>query len=228
MRKYFVLFMILGACWWGCDENEIAIYQETPRLNFYYSGSVVFVDTDYVKQHTEKELIVEIALQGEPLEEGRTFCVTAQPVDSVTEMTDVVLADSYVFPAGKYRDSIRVTVRRPSRPALTTPQTRASLAFDPSNPAHEFEPGKTEDQSYTIVASFYLPQPRSWNSSFWGLYSTAKYMFMMDCLGDSFQNSWNNWERVNEVRLAYEEYCADPAHEELLDDEGNPIVFPKN
>ena len=36
MRKYFVLFMILGACWWGCDENEIAIYQETPRLNFYY------------------------------------------------------------------------------------------------------------------------------------------------------------------------------------------------
>ena len=55
MRKYFVLFMILGACWWGCDENEIAIYQETPRLNFYYSGGVVFVDTDYVKQHTEKD-----------------------------------------------------------------------------------------------------------------------------------------------------------------------------
>ena len=51
---------------------------------------------------------------------------------------------------------------------------------------------------------------------------------MMDCLGNSFQDSWNNWERVNEVRLAYEEYCADPAHEELLDDEGNPIVFPKN
>ena len=95
---------------------------------------------------------------------------------------------------------------------MTTPQTRASLAFDPSNPAHEFEPGKIEDQNYTIDASFYLPRPMSWNSSFWGLYSTAKYMFMMDCLGNSFQDSWNNWERVNEVRLAYEEYCADPAH----------------
>lgn len=225
MRKYFVLFMILGACWWGCDENEIAIYQETPRLNFYYSGGVVFADSDYVKQRTEKELIVVIALQGEPLEEGRTFCVTAQPADSVTEMTDVVLADSYVFPAGKYRDSIRVTVRRPSRPTLTTPQTRASLAFDPSNPAHEFEPGKTEDQSYTIDASFYLPQPTSWSATHWGLYSTAKYVFMMDYFGDTYQTDWNNYDKLREVIAAYEAYCEE--HGELLDDNGEPIAFPQ-
>lgn len=225
MRKYFVLFMILGACWWGCDENEIAIYQETPRLNFYYSGGVVFADSDYVKQRTEKELIVVIALQGEPLEEGRTFCVTAQPVDSVTEMTDVVLADSYVFPAGKYRDSIRVTVRRPSRPTLTTPQTRASLAFDPSNPAHEFEPGKTEDLSYTIDASFYLPEPTSWPDTRWGLYSTAKYMFMMDYFGETYRSEWNTNAKVKEVIAAYEAYCEE--HEELLDDNGEPIAFPR-
>ncbi len=52
MKKYrfLLLLFVLGFIYMGCEENDIDVYDETPRLNLYYGNlSVYFRDSDYVK-----------------------------------------------------------------------------------------------------------------------------------------------------------------------------------
>lgn len=45
MKKYrfFLLLFVLGFIYMGCEENDIDVYDETPRLNLYYGNlSVLF------------------------------------------------------------------------------------------------------------------------------------------------------------------------------------------
>ena len=47
---YFVLAILVCGIYVGCSENEIDLYDQTPRINFYSSTHVrTLVDTDYVK-----------------------------------------------------------------------------------------------------------------------------------------------------------------------------------
>ena len=47
---YFVLAILVCGIYVGCSENEIDLYDQTPRINFYGSTHVrTLVDTDYVK-----------------------------------------------------------------------------------------------------------------------------------------------------------------------------------
>ena len=49
---YFVLAILVCGIYVGCSENEIDLYDQTPRINFYGSTTHVrtLVDTDYVKK----------------------------------------------------------------------------------------------------------------------------------------------------------------------------------
>ena len=48
---YFVLVILCLRHLCGCSENEIDLYDQTPRINFYSSTHVrTLVDTDYVKR----------------------------------------------------------------------------------------------------------------------------------------------------------------------------------
>ena len=51
---YFVLAILVCGIYVGCSENEIDLYDQTPRINFYGSTTHVrtLVDTDYVKERT--------------------------------------------------------------------------------------------------------------------------------------------------------------------------------
>ena len=82
MKKYRFLLLLLVSffLYVGCQENDIDLYNETLRLNFYYGNmDVYFVDTDYVKGHTEKEWMLRVNLQGDRLPEERSFCLKVQP-----------------------------------------------------------------------------------------------------------------------------------------------------
>ena len=47
---YFVLAILVCGVYMGCSENEIDLYDQSPRINFYSSTHVrTLVDTDYVK-----------------------------------------------------------------------------------------------------------------------------------------------------------------------------------
>ena len=48
---YFVLVILVCGIYVGCSENEIDLYDQTPRINFYVNTHVrTLVDTDYVKK----------------------------------------------------------------------------------------------------------------------------------------------------------------------------------
>ena len=51
----------------GCSENEIDLYDQTPRINFYGSTTHVrtLVDTDYVKKEPYAVDSFEVRIQGE-------------------------------------------------------------------------------------------------------------------------------------------------------------------
>ena len=50
---YFVLAILVCGIYVGCSENEIDLYDQTPRINFYVNTHVrTLVDTDYVKKRT--------------------------------------------------------------------------------------------------------------------------------------------------------------------------------
>ena len=40
MKKYrfLLLLFVLGFIYMGCEENDIDVYDETPRLNLYYGN----------------------------------------------------------------------------------------------------------------------------------------------------------------------------------------------
>ena len=85
MKKYrfLLLLFVLGFIYMGCEENDIDVYDETPRLNLYYGNlSVYFRDSDYVKGNVEKEWALRVNLQGYHLTEDKNFCMTVRPNDS--------------------------------------------------------------------------------------------------------------------------------------------------
>ena len=97
MKKYrfFLLLFVLGFIYMGCEENDIDVYDETPRLNLYYGNlSVYFRDSDYVKGNVEKEWALRVNLQGYHLTEDKNFCMTVRPNDSYSLKANVSFADS--------------------------------------------------------------------------------------------------------------------------------------
>ena len=74
---YFVLVILVCGIYVGCSENEIDLYDQTPRINFYSSTHVrTLVDTDYVK--IDDPYAVDsftVRIQGDLLKENRDFCV---------------------------------------------------------------------------------------------------------------------------------------------------------
>lgn len=110
MKKYrfLLLLFVLGFIYMGCEENDIDVYDETPRLNLYYRNLAVhFRDSDYVKGNTEKEWLLGVDLQGYRLTEDKSFCMKVRPNDAYTLKADVSFAEQYMFP----KDSIHQILR---------------------------------------------------------------------------------------------------------------------
>ena len=78
---YFVLAILVCGIYVGCSENEIDLYDQTPRINFYGSTTHVrtLVDTDYVKKEPYAVDSFEVRIQGDFLKENRDFCVKVSP-----------------------------------------------------------------------------------------------------------------------------------------------------
>lgn len=95
----------------------------------------------------------------------------------------------------------------------------------------QFGVGRVEYSSCEITVTTNL-KPNdgrwTWDQEVWGLYSTNKYAFMMDCFGCTYDKMEHTKDKVIWVNDLYQEYLK--THEPLLDDEQDPapIVFPVN
>ena len=96
---YFVLAILVCGIYVGCSENEIDLYDQTPRINFYSSTHVrTLVDTDYVK--IDDPYAVDsftVRIQGDLLKENRDFCVKVTPNSDYQNSVDVLLESKYTY-----------------------------------------------------------------------------------------------------------------------------------
>ena len=164
MKKYrfLLLLFVLGFIYMGCEENDIDVYDETPRLNLYYGNLAVhFRDSDYVKGNTEKEWLLQVNLQGYRLTEDKSFCMKVRPNDAYTLKADVSFAEQYMFPKDSIYQIFTIKVTRPEN-LTTTKAYQADICFDLDNPLHQFDPGR-EDKEVLPLEVYYVIQRTDWN-----------------------------------------------------------------
>lgn len=94
---YFILAILVCGIYAGCSENEIDLYDQTPRINFYGSLHIrTLVDTDYVKKDDPYAIdSFTVKIQGDLLKENRDFCVKVSPNSDYQKSVDVLLESKY-------------------------------------------------------------------------------------------------------------------------------------
>lgn len=224
MKKYrfLLLLFVLGFIYMGCEENDIDVYDETPRLNLYQGNlKVEFRDSDYVKGHTEKEWMLRANLQGYCLTEDKSFCMKVRPNEDYTLKADVSFAGQYLFPKDSTYQIFTITVSRPGK--LTTAY-RADICFDLDNPLHQFDPGREDQEVLPLEVYYTIDRSSGWNSNRWGVYSDAKYFFMMDHFKVTIDDIPYDLAARKEIYDAYQKY-KDEGNPPILDNDGNEIKF---
>lgn len=226
MKKYrfLLLLFVLGFIYMGCEENDIDVYDETPRLNLYYNNfSVFFRDSDYVKGHTEKEWLLRVDLQGYRLTEDKSFCMKVRPNEDYTLKADVSFAGQYLFPKDSTYQIFTITVSRPEN-LTTTKAYRADICFDLDNPLHQFDPGREDQEVLPLEVYYTIDRSSNWSQNRWGVYSDAKYFFMMDHFKATIDDI--PYDAQKEIYDAYQKY-KDEGNPPILDNDGKEIEFKK-
>ncbi|MFR3331859.1 MAG: hypothetical protein ACLTSL_17250 [Odoribacter splanchnicus] len=222
MNKY-ILILCLALFFWGCEQNDIDVYNQTPRLTLPYSLTYSFNDADYVNKRTEGVGELEVRLMGNVLKETRTFCLKMEK-DSVNinYTPSIELEDKYEFAVDTTVTKVAFKIQRPEQIGV---QYSAFCYFDEENPAHEFDRGDAEYLQAKISVIFNI-RPNGWDD-YWGLYSNAKYCFMMDHWNVTYDKMEKTISAKAEIRRAYDAYKRENGP--LYDDEPehNEIVFPE-
>ncbi|WP_294143265.1 hypothetical protein [uncultured Sanguibacteroides sp.] len=227
MKKYKFLigFLILSFGYIGCEQNEIALYNESPRINFLWNAQhYTFRDTDYVNGHEFHDLDIEVEIQGYLLKTPLDFVVKSQAGKAYETTAEIVLPQKYTYTAlDTNKQWIVFKVKRPAKLTPTNEPEGAILKFDLDNPAHQFASGRVDIDSCRIEVYYDItPTGAIWNATWWGEYSTGKYFFMMDYFKTIYKDMDRG--RLAELKQAYEEYKQ--AHAPILDDGGKEIAFP--
>lgn len=226
MKKIlFFAFILLAVV--ACRENDIEDYSGSPCVELPDPVTCEFTDIDYVNKTWEKEFPVQVRLLGYLLDQPLTFALTCVN-DSNYTMPEVRMQDSYTFEPDSIYSIAKIVVKRPA--GLKEEQV-GRLCFNTSSPAMQFGVGRVEYSSCEITVSTNLSPNDgrwTWDQQVWGLYSTNKYAFMMDCFGCTYDKMEHTKEKVLWVNDLYQEYLM--THDPLLDDEQDPapIVFPVN
>ena len=88
----------------GCKENDIALYNESPRLEYVTVASCSFNDKDYLNAYiadektTEKECKITAQLIGRLLTEPMTYCIQGVQAESRDFDVKVRFENPYTFP----------------------------------------------------------------------------------------------------------------------------------
>lgn len=199
----------------GCKENDIALYDQAPRLEYLTAASCTFNDKDYLNAYiaeqktTEKECKVTAQLIGRLLTEPLTYCLQGSPAQKSDFEVKARFENPYTFPAAAATSEASVMITCPGKKSASTQLTSKSGALevtsDASNPAHQFGPGRVENLICTLTVTLQI-YPSNWDNAWWGSYSTSKYFFMME----TFKKTLDGIEKTQDnqvlLRRAYNEY----------------------
>lgn len=215
----------------GCKENEIELYDQSPRINFVSNTFTEFTDVEYAANITEKEVPIRVRLQGDFLKEDLSFCLKSAEIENFN-YAEVSFDKKYIFPASNNSvefDAI-AKVKRPAEFTSNEVRYNTELSFDNDNPLHQFDPGIEEWATSTLILEYEIKRPNEWSYSnmTWGPYSIGKYLFIMDTLHQTyseFSKAVVIEENKQIVVAAYTDYLK--TNDPILDENGNDIYFPE-
>lgn len=215
-----LIYIIAGilACnlYTSCQQNEIELYNQTPRINFETRQRILELgDTDYVNKKTFITDSFTVRIQGNLLKEQKTFCLKSAKNEKYEETVEVKLDQSYAY---TMLDTVCQTFYYkvacpPLKPGVSA--YGSALEFDLGNPLHQFEKGKIEQHILPIMVRWQI-KPKGWDEWLWLAYSDAKYKFMMDVCGCVYADMDDGAQP--KVVEAYKQYKA----------EGNPPIVDQN
>ena len=222
---YFVLVILVCGIYVGCSENEIDLYDQTPRINFYVNTHVrTLVDTDYVKKEPYAIDSFTVRIQGDLLKENRDFCVKVTPNRDYQNSIDVLLESKYTYTE---LDTVcQVFYYKINRPKVESGRNvyGCYLEFDLDNPLHQFDKGLVEQNQIPLNVRWELKTDEwgCWSGYKYGSYSDEKYMFIMDvceCVYEELKE-----EDYDKVKQAYKEY-REAGNPPILGEDGDEIVY---
>ena len=223
---------------WSCKVNDIALYEEEPKIEFVEGVQCSFDDEDYLNAYvldgeSFKEASFEAQLIGYFLESPRTFRVMTSPADNASFVPELLLEEYYEFPAGVATAAAAFKVKCPGKENVSTRRTTVTgavdIVYDNSSEYQQFGQGRVENLSSRVNVTLQI-YPSDWNSDFWGAYSTSKYILMMETFGAVHSGIEQNNETKIRIRTAYNEYKSETGEALFGDDEnsGTEISFPVN
>ncbi|ANU59256.1 DUF4843 domain-containing protein [Bacteroides caecimuris] len=223
---YFILAILVCGIYAGCSENEIDLYDQTPRINFYGSLHIrTLVDTDYVKKDDPYAIdSFTVKIQGDLLKENRDFCVKVSPNSDYQKSVDVLLESKYTYTE---LDTVcQVFYYKIKRPAVEAGRKvyGCFLEFDLNNPLHQFDKGLVEQHQISLNVRWELKTDEwgCWSGYKYGSYSDEKYMFIMDVCGCVYEELEE--EDYDKVKQAYKEY-REAGNPPILGEDGDEIVY---
>lgn len=228
----FITTVVLACCYISCSEEKIEMYNQEPRINF--NQRIVYgelTDTDYVKIKTDPYRVdsFRVRIQGDLLTSSRNLCVKQIDNSEYQNSLELLVDDKYTF--SKLDGVEQKFYFKVKRPAYKTGNKTygCNLVFDNGNPNHQFLKGIVSDSYAEVNYVWKIEMPDNWYTyswTGWRDFSVAKYCYIMDVLGytfDKITTYQENDEAMEKVGAAYEEYKRE--HGPILDENGNDI-FP--
>lgn len=219
MKAQYILILALAAGLAGsCKVNDIALYNEAPKIEFAEGASCSFDDSDYLSAYVledsdgYKEASFTAQLIGYFLESPRTYAVMSSPVENAVFSPELEFSNPYIFPEDLSVAEGVFKVKCPPREAVSTRNTtrtgQVNIVFDNASEYQQFDPGRVENLQCTVSVTLQI-YPSDWNSNFWGAYSTSKYLLMMDVFGAVHGDIGQTNATKLEIMRAYNSYKAE-------------------
>lgn len=228
-NKLWIIIVILLGCMYSCEKQDLFIYDQTPRINFYSMyNDYVFRDTHYLYNYESVLYPIDVELQGSVPTVNKKFCIICDHTTDYEKKATVTCAESYIYVGAVNENlnrnmmTIEVEIKRPEKPTGKEP-FKEDLIFDIDNPLHEFDRG-CENKSRSYLEVSYVIKPGDWDENWWGKYCDGKYFFMMDYFKKVHKDIKQDETSLKKLKEAYLAYRVE--NPPIVDEKGVEIVFP--
>lgn len=218
---YLLSLCLIGLA--GCSKDDIPAYDvQGDGIQFNYNKGQFESEIDFAFQYEEipdewgypmpsyygdalqeQRVKLAVSLLGRPADKDRTFKLKAVTREGL-QPDLAVLADHYIFRAGKEMDTIELTIKRPAIRGTYT----IELTFDTQYPATDFTEGAVEKLLYSFTIKDRYPKPEDWDGrmAWLGEYSEEKYAFIVTELHQVY-GYYVDWGMYNQqLRDALDRY----------------------
>jgi len=175
MKKY-ILILLVFACLFSCNEDELLKYESGNYLNFVQHSDRDSVELSFFF-HPGQDVIrvpIELALTGNLLKEDKEFKLSIDESSTATA-DDFEFEEELVFKANKSLDTIYMNLKKTSK--LSTDTCKLVLKIEENA---NFKKGVKEYLLRKIYFTSVVSKPEWWDDEITGTYlgefSAAKYL----------------------------------------------------